>query len=376
MTTEEDKTNTEGTSESAGVSIQSEGDVVVSSGDIIGHDKNVNTSGGDYAEGDIDKRSGIFVDLHLREIIVAIKKILPNYIQILVGIITSPRTTFKNLVGESKSDNYRSLNANWDERPVMFAGLSLLIGIVLAKSFSLQGAPVDYSFQTMSSIVVSQIILWVVYGLGIYGAVKIFRGKGTASQTVTGTLYVLATVHVLLLVGLYVISVTLTDIFRYSPQQTQIEYKEVLINPDRGKPPNEEDIYELRPVETVVSEEKLILFRWDFRTSFFLISSLLIAFYLYFPISIIHRLSLLNTIILFIAGIGLVVVMFVLGVGVVLSIAGTLLGILSGLLDGGWLFAIPSLLVLFICWWILRKIYLRIQRTPDTIEANTNHVDN
>lgn len=347
------------TLETSNLNIQSEHDVIVSKGDIVGHDKNINTSGGDYVEGDYvegdsDKRRGIFIDLRLEAIITALKNFLPNYIQIFIGILVSPKNTFANLFEGSKNDSYRSFNTNWDERPIIFAGLSLLIGVVLAKSFSIKGAPSDYSFQTLLGITLSQIILWVIYGLGVYAAAKIFGGTGTALQTITGTLYVLATVHILLIVSVYFISSILTNTLNYSPLQTEVEYREVLITPDRDKPPE----FKMVPYNKVISDEKLILFGWDFRTVFYLASSSLIAFYLYFPIATIHKLSKIRTILLFAVGIGVIVFVFILGIGFIVALLGTALSY-------EWYSKLPYEILFLVCLFLAYKFVLRIKHKPN-----------
>ena len=374
-----DQSNENSSHQKGGVSIQSEGDVTVSRGDIVGHDKNINTSGGDYVEGDLYKQSGVIFNLHFKEIIIAFGNILPNYIQIFIGIVASPKKTFTHLVGGSKNEMYKSIKWSWDERPIMFASLSLLIGVALAKSLSLEGAPVDYSFQTISSIVISQVILWVIYGLGVYGAAKLFGGKGTATQTVTGTLYVLAIVHVLFIFSVYLISVVSTSFLLYAPRQTKIEYREVLINPGMERLPQyvEEDECNIPgnecktvSIETLVSEEKFTLFGWDFRTLFFLVSSLLIAFYLYFPVAIIHNLSPSRTISLFVVGVVLVIVVFVLGIGFTLSMIGTFIGIIGSDLESVLWCTLPSLVILYICWSLLSRIFSRVQRESNEIEPS------
>ena len=319
------KKKTSSSLSSANTTIESRGDTNID-GDLIGRDKTINstnnynvdgtliqTQGGDYANS-IDKRQGTFIEFNFKSVIEFFPNLLRSYIQIFVGVIGSPNSAFEDLVGSKSSKKYKIINSSWDERPILFVIISLIIGNSLARTFSIQGAPTNYSWNTLSSLITSYLVLWVVYGISIHVGSRILKGQGHILQTVTGTLYVLGALHVLLILFIYFMAAAFPSTFEYKYALTL------------------RDINEYGSIRTIsVPSESLNFLGINFTSLYYIVSTVLTVFYLYFPLKIIHKLSIWEIALLYIIGIGVIIVFFIIGVGAFLglvfaSIVGDYLG--------------------------------------------------
>jgi Yip1 domain len=213
-----------------------------------------------------DKRLAVSIDFERS--VKSVGHVIAAYAQIFVGILTTPNATFNTLLGEADSDKYKVIKAHRiDERPIFFAGISLLIGVVIASSLSFKGAP-DQTTRDIIRIVVPYLFIWFIYGIGIHFSARILGGKGSLVQSVTGVLYVLGALHPLLLFIIYILSSVFPGLISYQLALRDISsYGEVFRQ-----------------------YQRLDILGFSLSVTYYIISFILTAFYLYFPLSVSHKL--------------------------------------------------------------------------------------
>ena len=221
------------------------------------------------------------MNIDLEKFIDNIKQLVSYYIQTFVGVLSSPKSTFNMLLmGAKPREKYTIIKIDkLDERPIIFASISLLIGLLIGSSLSIKDAPVDIEKQFVIGTIISYLLIWLLYATVLHAFAKWFGGKGKISKTISGVLYVLGTLHPLLLLLIYVFSAI---------QPNMLSYNLALRDPAA---------YTQFPDWYLVD-----LFGFNFRLAYYIVNYILTAIYLYFPLSIVHKLSVFKILIIYFIG--------------------------------------------------------------------------
>ena len=221
------------------------------------------------------------MSIDLEKIAKSIGNLVTSYIEIFVGILVSPASTFHTLLGSQDSEKYKIIKiSKLDERPFVFAAISLLIGLLIGSSLSIKDAPPDVTNQIITNTIVPYLFLWLLYGIAFHFSARLLGGKGKLVESIAGLLYVLGTLHPLLLVFIYVLSAVFPD---------SVSYDLALRDPSG---------YWQIP-DYVLTD----ILGFNFRLFYYVVSFVLTALYLYFPLSIIHKLSLHRILLLYVVGV-------------------------------------------------------------------------
>ena len=230
------------------------------------------------------------MNIDLEKFIANIKQLIAFFIQTFVGILTSPKSTFDMLLrGSEQRERYKIIKIDkLDERPIIFASISLLIGLLIGSSLSIKDAPIDIEKQFVIGTIISYLFIWLLYAIVLHTFAKWFGGKGKISKTISGVLYVLGTLHPLLLLFIYVFSAI---------QPNTLSYNFAL---------RDLTAYTQFPDWYLVD-----LFGFNFRLTYYIVNYILTAIFLYFPLSITHQLSIFKILIIYFIGL---IVLFVLAI--------------------------------------------------------------
>lgn len=217
------------------------------------------------------------------KIIQGIKNISIYYFEIFIGILVSPRKTFPELLDPKSQKHKISSNDKIDERPMFFVVISLALGVITASSFSIKNAPSEITNQILISTIVPHLFLWLVYGIIFHFVAVKLGGAGEIRQSISAFLYVLGTLHPILIFLVYLLStifpgaisydLTLRDITRYSG------------------------------IFVIPNYLRVDILGYNIRVLYYTISILLSSIYLYFPLSITHKLPFWKTIVLYVIGV-------------------------------------------------------------------------
>lgn len=219
------------------------------------------------------------MNMDFETIITSIKQFVAVYVQIFVGILSSPMQTFSSLLDTEREEKFTVKVKKLDATPFIYASISLLIGLVLGSSLSIKDAPSEITTNVIVGTIVPCLFLWLLYGLVIHFFVKLFNGKGKIEDTIGGVIYVLGTLHPLLLLFIYILSAIYPN---------SLSYDLTLRDPT---------VYGGIPEWARVD-----IIGFNFRIFYYLVSFILTAIYLYFPLSLIHKLSFIKLLIVYIIG--------------------------------------------------------------------------
>jgi hypothetical protein len=210
-----------------------------------------------------------------------IKALVTYYIEIFAGILLSPSLTFQTLLLPQHKGRYSIIESSkFDERPIIFAAISLLIGLLIGSSFSIKDAPRDITSQVIASTVVPNLFIWLLYGIAVHVSARWLGGRGKLFQTVGGIFYVLGFLHPLLLFFMYLISLIVPNVLSYK-MTVRDAYGYILVM---------EDFH------------KVNILGFSLQSFYYSVSTVLTLIYLYFPLSTVHSLGFLRIIILYIVG--------------------------------------------------------------------------
>jgi hypothetical protein len=222
------------------------------------------------------------MNLDMEKVIQSIRNIVIYYFEIFVGILVSPSSTFKALL-EPQGKKFKITKTDkLDERPFFFVAISLTLGIIIASSLSIKNAPPEVTSQILTSTVIPYLFLWLLYGIVFHFSAKALGGKGKLSQSISGLFYVLGTLHPLLLLFVYLLSAVFPD---------SVSYNLTLRNPT---------LY--TGVFVIPDYLKVNILGFNIRALYYTVSLIITSIYLYFPLSIIHKLSLGKVILLYLIG--------------------------------------------------------------------------
>lgn len=240
------------------------------------------------------------MNTEVEKIVRNIKSVAVYYFEIFIGILVSPTKTFQELL-DSKSQKYKiSTKDKIDERPIFFVAISLAMGVIIASAFSIKNAPPDVTNQVLISTIVPHLFLWLIYGLLFHFVAVKLGGKGELRQSVSGFLYVLGTLHPILILLVYLISAIFPNTISYDLTLRNITtYSGIFVIPNYLR---------------------VDILGYNIKVFYYTISIIFTSIYLYFPLSITHKLPLWKAIVLY--GIG------ILGI-IVFSFAGVMLDSLS-----------------------------------------------
>ncbi|HXQ37341.1 MAG TPA: hypothetical protein VN843_25250 [Anaerolineales bacterium] len=224
-----------------------------------------------------------------------IKFLVIHYVEILVGIIVNPSSTFALLLGSQGKEKYTIVEPRkFDEKPLVFAGISLVIGLLLGASLSIKDTPNDLTSLLIAMTVIPVVFIWLLYGIFIHFCAHLLGGKGKLFQTIAGVFYVLGALHPLLLFFIYLLSLSFPDALSYKMTLRELSMHRGLI-------------YEL-------FHSNIKILGTELRVLYYSVSTILTMIYLYFPLSLIHNLSLFRIIAVYIIGIGAILVFSVISI--------------------------------------------------------------
>ena len=98
------------------------------------------------------------MSIDLEMIAKSIGHLVTFYIEIFVGILVSPASTFQTLLESQDGEKYGIIKL--DKRPFVFAATSLLIGLLIGSSLSIKDAPSDVTDQIITGTIVPYLFLW------------------------------------------------------------------------------------------------------------------------------------------------------------------------------------------------------------------------
>ena len=234
----------------------------------------------------------------------SIKNVVVYYFEIFIGVLVSPKTTFQELL-DPKSQKYKISNKDkFDERPFFFVAISLALGVITASSFSIRNAPSDVTNQILISTIIPHLFLWLIYGMAFHFVAVKLGGKGELRQSISGFLYVLGTLHPILLFLAYLLSAIFPNAISYDLTLRNITtYSGTFVIPNYLR---------------------VDVLGYNIRALYYAINIILTSIYLYFPLSITHKLPLWKAIVLYAIGvIGIIVFSFA---GVILDSLNLLVG--------------------------------------------------
>lgn len=217
------------------------------------------------------------MSIDLEMIAKSIGYLVTSYIEIFVGVLVSPASTFQTLL--ESQDGERGGIIKLDKRPFVFAAISLLIGLLIGSALSIKDAPSDVTDQIITSTIVPYLFLWLLYGIVFHFLARSLGGKGKLAESIAGLLYVLGTLHPLLLLFIYVLSAIFPD---------SVSYDLTLRDPSG--------------YWQIPDYVRMDILGFNFRLFYYAVSFVLTALYLYFPLSIIHNLSIRRILLLYIVG--------------------------------------------------------------------------
>ncbi len=142
-----------------------------------------------------------------------------DYLRVFLGFLLTPRAIIRQRLDDParlKRVKTSGPFGGIDEKAVVFAGISLLLGIILSKSFHIQDAPKDLTAETIAKTICPFLLLWVLYGGIIHSVIREFHGKGTLSETINAVLYTLGILHILMIVFVYLASAVDPQAFSYA----------------------------------------------------------------------------------------------------------------------------------------------------------------
>ena len=218
-----------------------------------------------------------------KKIVESMVALFTSYFETLVGILVSPTSTFLALF-ESRESGNTEIGA----RPIIFAGLSLSLGMLLGAGLSIRGAPPNASLVTIAITIVPYLFLWLLYGIGIHFVARLFGGAGKPGETIGGIFYILGTLHPVLLVLIYALTPIFPDALGYQHAVGEVGVQPFLFR-------------------TVLGVRLALLY--------LVVSFVFAAVYLSFPLKIIHRLSLPRLLLLYAVGLAALVVFAIVSAG-------------------------------------------------------------
>jgi len=221
------------------------------------------------------------MSIDLEKITKNVVSLVTSYFGIFIGVLTSPASTFYSLLGMQDNEKYQIIKTNkFDERPIVFAAISLLIGLLIGSVLSIKDAPEDVTNQVVTNTVVVYVFLWLLYGMVFHFFARALGGQGKLTESIYSLLYVLGTLHPLLLFFIYILSAIFPD---------AISYDLTLRDPSG--------------YWTISDDARVDLLGFNFRIFYYTVSFVLTSIYLYFPLSIIHKLSFRRIFLLYVIGI-------------------------------------------------------------------------
>ena len=82
------------------------------------------------------------MNIDFEKIIKNISNLISSYIQIFVNILISPAITFPTLLGLQSHEKHKIIKEKRiDEKPFIFAGISLILVLVIGSTLSIKDAP-------------------------------------------------------------------------------------------------------------------------------------------------------------------------------------------------------------------------------------------
>jgi hypothetical protein len=238
--------------------------------------------GRDKIEGDqvLGNKMVTNISLDFWKAVKAVGAYLVSYFRVFVGVIIAPRDTFESLLNLQVPRETFLEKVGVSIRPVIFAAINIALGVIVASSLSVKGAPESFGLPLFGTIV-SQLFLWIIYSVFIHLVLaRVFKGSGTVGQTMAGVLYVLGTLQPVMLFFIYVTSTLFPDVLTYD-----------LITR-----------YASSYDTTTYTEEQLNFFGVSLIALYWLVSFSLTFAYLYFPLHIAHRLPLRKILFSYLAG--------------------------------------------------------------------------
>jgi hypothetical protein len=198
-----------------------------------------------------------------------VKGVVEDYVTTFILILVSPYQFFLNKVNE-KEDDRKNLS-----QTLIYVAIGLILGLVLASSINIKGDMKEIGKEQLLLIIVPYLFSWILYGLVLHLLVKIFKGMGTVWNTITGLLYILATLHPILLFLLFIISSILP-----LPAEYGLTVRSIVEYADYG-------VELAKPGDNIISG--LYIGGVFLKPLYWGVSYLLTCIYLYFPLKVYHQ---------------------------------------------------------------------------------------
>jgi hypothetical protein len=140
-------------------------------------------------------------DFDIKKNAEAIAESLTNYLEQFIFLLTKPRNAVQAQFASTVTRGKRIQSA------LIYASISILVGICFAKFIGLPNTPSEVNPQTAVAI----LIFWILSAALLHPFLKLFRAKGVLQDTVVVFLLVISTLHLVFIPLLAVASHVLTD---------------------------------------------------------------------------------------------------------------------------------------------------------------------